>query len=106
LRPRRYPRHDEKDQRRTEWSGGSEQLHPQGQGGDCPHRGHPTEFALAIDQDFGAATELAVMRFQGDKKLTVDGIVGKEPWDAIGKAAESTSLSSRPSELLVLDALR
>jgi hypothetical protein len=46
------------------------------------------------------------MRFQGDKKLTVDGIVGKEPWDAIGKAAESTSLSSRPSELLVLDALR
>jgi peptidoglycan hydrolase-like protein with peptidoglycan-binding domain len=58
------------------------------------------KFALAIDQDFGAATELAVMRFQGDKKLTVDGI------DAIGKAAESTSLSSRPSELLVLDALR
>jgi putative chitinase len=64
------------------------------------------KFALAIDQDFGAATELAVMRFQSDKKLTVDGIVGKKTWDAIEKAAGSTSLSSRPSELLVLDALR
>jgi peptidoglycan hydrolase-like protein with peptidoglycan-binding domain len=62
------------------------------------------KFALAIDQ--GAATELAVMRFQGDKKLTADGIVGKETWDAIEKAAGSTSLSSRPREFLVLDALR
>ena len=35
------------------------------------------KFPLAIDRDFGAATELAIMRFQGDKKLTVDGIVGK-----------------------------
>jgi peptidoglycan hydrolase-like protein with peptidoglycan-binding domain len=41
------------------------------------------KFLLAIDQDFGAATELAVMRFQTDKKLTVDVIVGKETWDAI-----------------------
>jgi putative chitinase len=63
-------------------------------------------FPLAIDQDFGAATELAVMRFQGDKKLAADGIVGKETWDAIEKAAGSTSPSSRPSEFLVLDALR
>src|SRR5262245_65108155 len=64
------------------------------------------KFPLAIDQDFGAATELAVMRFQGDKKLTADGIVGKETWDAIEKDAGGTSLPSRPSELLVLDALR
>jgi putative chitinase len=63
-------------------------------------------FPLAVDQDFGAATELAVMRFQGDKKLAADGIVGKETWDAIEKAAGSTSPSSRPSEFLVLDALR
>ncbi|HET7851720.1 MAG TPA: peptidoglycan-binding protein [Methyloceanibacter sp.] len=63
-------------------------------------------FPLAIDQDFGAATELAVMRFQGDTKLTADGIVGKETWDAIEKAVGSASLSSRPSEFLVLDALR
>lgn len=46
------------------------------------------KFPLAIDRDFGAATELAIMRFQGDKKLTVDGIVGKETWDAIEQAAE------------------
>ena len=64
------------------------------------------KFPLAIDQDFGAATELAVMGFQGDKKLTVDGIVGKETWDAIEKAAGGVTLSSRPRELLVLDALR
>ena len=64
------------------------------------------KFPLAIDQDFGAATELAVMGFQGDKKLTVDGIVCKETWDAIEKAAGGVTLSSRPRELLVLDALR
>ena len=64
------------------------------------------KFPLAIDQDFGAATELAVMGFQGDKKLTVDGIVGKETWDAIEKAAGGVTLSSRPREFLVLDALR
>jgi putative chitinase len=64
------------------------------------------KFPLAIDQDFGAATELAVMRFQGDKKLTIDGIVGRDTWDAIEKAAGGLSPSSRPSELLVLDALR
>jgi putative chitinase len=62
-------------------------------------------FPLAVDQDFGAATELAVMRFQGDTKLAADGIVGKETWDVIEKAARP-ELSSRPSEFLVLDALR
>jgi len=45
-------------------------------------------FPLAIDQDFGPATELAVMRFQADKKLEVDGIVGKNTWDALEKAAK------------------
>ena len=46
------------------------------------------KFPLAIDEDFGAATELAVMRFQGDKKLTVDGIVGQETWNALEKASK------------------
>ncbi len=46
------------------------------------------------------------MRFQGDKKLTVDGIVGKETWDAIENATGIPTLSSAASELLVLDALR
>jgi len=45
-------------------------------------------FPLAIDQDFGPATELAVMRFQADKKLEVDGIGGKNTWDALEKAAK------------------
>src|SRR5262245_27751106 len=39
-------------------------------------------------------------------ELTADGIVGKETRDAIEKDAGGTSLPSRPSELLVLDALR
>jgi len=28
------------------------------------------------------------MRFQADKKLEVDGIVGKNTWDALEKAAK------------------
>jgi putative chitinase len=57
------------------------------------------KFALAIDQDFGAATELAVMRFQGDKKLTADGIVGKETWDAIEKAAGGVTRFAIPARI-------
>jgi len=41
------------------------------------------KFPLAIDEEFGAATELAVMRFQTDRKLTPDGIVGTETWNAL-----------------------
>ena len=37
-------------------------------------------FALAIDQDFGPATELAVRRFQSRNGLTEDGIVGERTW--------------------------
>ena len=42
-------------------------------------------FQLAIDGDFGAATELAVMMFQKDNGLAVNGIVGQEIWTALGK---------------------
>jgi putative chitinase len=41
------------------------------------------KFPLAIDEDFGAATELAVMRFQADRKLSADGIVAAKTWDAL-----------------------
>lgn len=37
-------------------------------------------FAISIDSDFGAATELAVMTFQKSNGLTVDGIVGRNTW--------------------------
>lgn len=38
------------------------------------------------DGKFGANTELAVKRFQGDHQLTEDGICGPMTWDAIAKA--------------------
>jgi len=37
-------------------------------------------FDLSIDSDFGPATELAVMMFQKNNGLVVDGIVGRNTW--------------------------
>src|SRR3954452_5562200 len=36
-----------------------------------------------VDGVFGASTEAAVRRFQRDRALTVDGIVGPRTWDEI-----------------------
>lgn len=36
-----------------------------------------------VDGDFGTNTENAVKQFQTDNSLTVDGIVGKNTWDAL-----------------------
>ena len=36
-----------------------------------------------VDGHFGARTEAAVRHFQGDRGLTVDGIVGPRTWDEI-----------------------
>lgn len=38
-----------------------------------------------VDGDFGNATLAAVKKFQTDKNLTVDGIVGKDTWTALLK---------------------
>lgn len=37
-------------------------------------------YELAIDGDYGAATELAVMMFQKNNGLLVDGIIGQQTW--------------------------
>lgn len=38
---------------------------------------------LVVDGDFGPATELAVMRFQGQHSLETDGIVGPKTWEKL-----------------------
>lgn len=40
-------------------------------------------FDISIDNDFGPATELAVMMFQKSKGLIVDGIVGNNTWTSL-----------------------
>jgi putative chitinase len=40
-------------------------------------------FPLAVDEDFGAATETAVMVLQRRRRLAVDGIVGRDTWAAL-----------------------
>ena len=46
-------------------------------------------FQLAVDQDFGAATELAVMSVQKNAGLKPDGIVGPATWREFDKAAQA-----------------
>jgi putative chitinase len=46
-------------------------------------------FHLAIDQDFGAATELAVMSVQQNVRLKRDGIVGPATWAELDKTAQA-----------------
>ena len=38
---------------------------------------------ITVDGDFGPATELAVMKFQGQQGLKTDGIVGPKTWAKI-----------------------
>lgn len=40
-------------------------------------------YTLAIDGDFGAATELAVMMWQQQHQLNADGIVGRQTWQSL-----------------------
>lgn len=38
---------------------------------------------IAVDEDFGPATELAVIEFQKRARLEADGIVGRDTWKAL-----------------------
>ena len=52
-------------------------------------------YPLAIDGDFGAATELAVMRVQAGQRITADGLVGMQTWKALATAIKSVQSKRR-----------
>jgi peptidoglycan hydrolase-like protein with peptidoglycan-binding domain len=47
---------------------------------------HGASPKLKVDSEYGPKTRDAVRAFQKAHKLTVDGIVGKATWTALGKA--------------------
>ena len=55
---------------------------------------------IKVDGDFGPATELAVMRYQGQNSLTPDGIVGPKTW---AKMTSKKSSNSGSNYLWILD---
>ena len=63
---------------------------------------------LKVDGQFGPTTKAAVLAFQKDKRLVVDGIVGGQTWEALaGKAqawpSETVDLGERKPEIYPLN---
>ena len=50
-----------------------------------------------IDGDFGEATEAAVIQFQSDNGLEIDGIVGPQTWDVLSAQCSNMPLPSNGS---------
>lgn len=60
------------------------------------------KLGIPFDGDFGDITEKAVISFQKKKKLTIDGVVGRQTWEALGLDTDQTGrfiLNNRPSLL-------
>jgi D-alanyl-D-alanine carboxypeptidase (penicillin-binding protein 5/6) len=54
---------------------------------------------LSIDGDFGHATQKAVIQFQEFKKITADGVVRQEMWDALGPLVSSDPTAPEPEKI-------
>ena len=46
---------------------------------------------LRVDGDFGARTHAAVLAFQAQERLKVDGVVGERTWAALGQKAPTNA---------------
>jgi D-alanyl-D-alanine dipeptidase len=55
---------------------------------------------LNVDGDFGELTEAAVERFQEQRELLVDGIVGRDTWRALGVEDFAPDWGNQPVEWL------